>query len=32
MSQIYSTYIRTDVHSEKHSDVKSIKVNATWGN
>jgi len=31
MSQLYSTHIRTDVHSERHSDVKSMKVNTTWG-
>ncbi len=31
MSQLYSIYMRTDIHSERHSDVKSMKVNATWG-
>ncbi len=28
MNQLYSTYMRTDVHSERHSDVKSVRVNA----
>ncbi len=31
MSQLYLTHIRIDVYSERHSDVKSMKVNATWG-
>jgi hypothetical protein len=30
MSQLYSIHMRTDVCSERHSDVKSVKVNATW--
>jgi len=29
MSQLYLTHMRIDVHSERHSDVKSMKVNAT---
>jgi hypothetical protein len=29
MSQLYLIYMRIDVHSERHSDVKSMKVNAT---
>ncbi len=31
MSQLYSTHMRISVCSERHSDVKSVKVNATWG-
>jgi len=30
MSWLYLTHMRTDVHSERHSNVKSVKVNATW--
>ncbi len=30
MSQLYSTHMRTDIYSERHSDVKSMRVNATW--
>jgi len=29
MSQLYSTHMRIDVHSERHSGVKSVRVNAT---
>jgi len=29
MSQLYLTHMRIDVHSERHSNVKSMKVNAT---
>ena len=29
MNQLYSTHMRIDVHSERHSGVKSVKVNAT---
>jgi len=31
MSQLYLTHMRISVHSERHSDIKSMKVNATWG-
>ncbi len=31
MSQLYLTHIRTDICSERHSDVKLMRVNATWG-
>jgi len=31
MSQLYLIHIETNVHSERHSDIKSVKVNATWG-
>ncbi len=40
MSQLYQTHIRTDVCSERHSDIKSVRVNmnvvyvtkhAKWG-
>jgi len=30
MSQLYSIHMRIDIHSERHSGVKSMKVNATW--
>jgi len=30
MNQLYSTHMRIDIHSEKHSDVKLMKVNAIW--
>ncbi len=30
MSQLYLTHIRTDIHSERHSDVKPVKANAIW--
>jgi len=32
MSQLYLTHIRIDICSERHSHVKSMKVNATWDN
>ncbi len=31
MSQLYSTHIRIDIHPERHSDIKLMRVNATWG-
>ncbi len=30
MSQLYLTHMRISIHSERHSDVKSMRVNATW--
>ncbi len=30
MNQLYSIHMKTDIHSERHSDVKSMKVNAIW--
>jgi len=31
MSQWYLIHMRIDVHSERHNDVKSMKVNVIWG-
>ncbi len=31
MNQLYSTHMRIDICHEKHSGVKSIKVNTIWG-
>jgi len=31
MSQLYLTHMRISVCFKRHSDVKLIKVNATWG-
>jgi len=28
MSQLYSIHMRIDVYSERHSDIKLMKVNA----
>ncbi len=31
MSQLYLTHMRINIHSEKHSDIKLMRVNATQG-
>jgi len=31
MSQLYLTHMKISIHSERHSDVKSVKVNTIWG-
>jgi len=30
MSQLYLTHMKINIHSEEHSDVKLMRVNATW--
>ncbi len=31
MNQLYLIHMRIDIHFERHSNVKLMKVNATWG-